>query len=285
MTGISDPTAGVAGVYDEPAMRVYLRTSGPHLHGGGEDATVALAARAEAFGLTPGARILDLASALGAPARYLARRFMATVLCIDADRRMHAAALAGHHAEGLWLRCLVLLARTERLPLADACCDAAWSQDALCHMDKPAVVREAARVVRPGGLFAFTDFIARAPLTDEDHALLAEWWAFPSLFQLGEYVRLLDESGFDVLLAEDRTAGVYRPQQGTPDDQEAWTEIYVARYGDAELTSQWTRLRVWRTLVEDGRGGYGMFIARRRGAPPACEQPRLHQPTTEMRST
>jgi SAM-dependent methyltransferase len=66
------------------------------------------------------------------------------------------------------------VSRTEHLPLADACCDAAWSQDALCHMEKPAVVAEAARVLRPGAVFAFTDFIARTPLTAEERATLAQ---------------------------------------------------------------------------------------------------------------
>src|SRR5215217_7768717 len=99
----------VADVYSDAGMRLWLRLSGPHLHGGSEDATVALAARAEGFGFRPGGRVVELASALGAPSRYLARRFLATVLCVDGDVRMQRAARAAAEAEGLARRCLPLL--------------------------------------------------------------------------------------------------------------------------------------------------------------------------------
>lgn len=74
MTTASPPPDDVADVYSAAGMRLWLRLSGPHLHGGSEDATVALAARVEASGLRPGGRIVELASALGGPSRYLARR-------------------------------------------------------------------------------------------------------------------------------------------------------------------------------------------------------------------
>jgi sarcosine/dimethylglycine N-methyltransferase len=263
-TSASPPPLEVADVYSDAGMRLWLRLSGPHLHGGNEDATVALAARAEAFGLRPGGRIVEIASALGAPSRYLARRFVATVLCIDGDIRMHRAARAAAAAEGLWLRCLPLLSRTERLPLADASCDAAWSQDALCHMDKPAVVGEVARVLRPGAVFAFTDFIARVPLTAEERATLLELWAFPSLLRVAEYVRLLDDSGFEVLLAEDRTADTPPRTGAAAPDEEDWQRDFVGRYGEEEVARQYERIGAWRHLLEAGRGGYSMFIGRRR---------------------
>lgn len=254
----------VADVYDEPGIRWALRSVGAHLHPGAEDATVTLAARAEAFGLAAGGRILEIASALGGPARYLARRFVATVVCVDADPRMHAAALTAARHEGLWLRCLPVLARSERLPLAGSSCDAAWSQDALCHMDKPAVVREAARVLRPGTLFAFTDWIARAPLMREERDMLRRLWAFPALLRLPEYVLLLDQSGFDVLLVEDRTPAVLAAPRAAAADQEAWERDFAVRYGWEELARQQAPGNEWRALVQAGRTGYGMVIARRR---------------------
>lgn len=248
-------------------MRWALRLVGTHLHPGSEDATVTLAQRAEACGFPFGGRVLELASALGGPARYLARRFGATVVCVDGDPRMQAAALSAARAEGLWLRCLPVLAQAERLPLADACCDAAWSQDALCHMQKPAAVRETARVLRPGALFAFTDWIARAALSREERATLARLWAFPGLLRLPEYVLLLDQSGFDVLLAEDRTpVALAAPRVAVP-DQDAWEQDFAARFGWEEVGRQQAPANEWVALVRAGRTGYGMFIARRRDAP------------------
>ncbi len=258
------PMREVADLYDEPGMRWALRSVGTHLHPGGEDVTVALAARAESFGLEPGGRILEIASALGGPARYLARRFGATVLCVDGDPRMQTAALAAGRREGVWRRCPPLLARTERLPLAGGCCDAAWSQDALCHMDKPPVLRETARVLSSGAIFAFTDWIARAPLTTEDQESLARLWAFPSLLRLAEYVALLDATGFDVLFAEDRTRSALARPRVRVADQEAWEQELIARFGPAELARQHAPAAFWVDLMQSGRGGHGMFVARRR---------------------
>src|SRR5438876_8925867 len=195
----------VSNIYSEPGVEWQLRFIGTHLHPGSEEATVVLATRAAHYGFPEGGVILDLASALGGPARFLARRFAATVICIDFNPRMHAALTSAARAEGLTLSCLPILARTEQLPLATASCDAAWSQDALCHMDKPAVLGEVARVLRPDALFAFTDLIARSGLTNEDAEALSDLWAFPSLLRLPQYTALLDEHGFEVLLAEDRT--------------------------------------------------------------------------------
>jgi len=256
----------VGDFYDDPNIVWSLHGVGPHLHSGGEDATVALASRAASFDFPTGGRVLDVASALGGPARYLARRFGATVLCIDGTRRMHAYARRFHALEETALRCPLFLARTERLPLADACCDAAWSEDALCHMDKPAVLAEVARVLRPTALFAFSDWIPRVPLTVEQAGELAANWGFPSLLSVADYVHLLDACGFDVLVAEDWTAEVVRVRAPQAPDQEVWQQAFAARYGADEVRRQQVPFDLWRTLLQANVTGYGRFIARRRAA-------------------
>jgi len=257
----------VSNIYSEPGVEWQLRFIGTHLHPGSEEATVVLATRAAHYGFPEGGVILDLASALGGPARFLARRFAATVICIDFNPRMHTALTSAVRAEGLLLSCLPVLARTERLPLATACCDGAWSQDALCHMDKSAVVREVARVLRPDALFAFTDFIARSGLRNEDAEILAHEWGFQLLLRLPQYTALLDEHGFEVLLAEDRTRVVVaqRPEVRAR-DQKQWEADFAARHGDAEHQRQRALSEVWLTLLRTERVGYGMFVGRRRSS-------------------
>jgi len=240
-----------------------LRSAGAHLHPGREEATVELAGRAAHYGFPTGGRVLEVASALGGPARFIARRFSATVVGVDMNPMMHALARATDRAEGLALRCQPVLARTECLPFAGDSFDAAWSQDALCHMDKPPVVSEVARTLRPGCIFAFTDWIARAPLTAEDWRPLARLWGFPSLLRLAEYVALLDASGFDVLLAEDRTAALTAQRAAPPDDQDLWLHWFAQRWGEAEVRRQREPGEAWQALVAAGRTGYGMFVCKR----------------------
>ncbi len=267
MTTTEDrPLRAVSDFYDEPQIAWSTRTVGRHLHPGSEDATVELARRAAHHGFPGGGLILDVASALGEPARFLARRFSATVVCVDMDPRMHAAALHTSRTEGLGLRCQPVLARTERLPLAAASIDGAWSQDAMCHMEKPPVVEEVARVLRPGGVFAFSDWIAHTGLTDDDRANLRRLWAFPSLLSIPDYVALLDRSGFEVLLAEERTRAVIGDRRlDPPMDQELWELAFVRRFGEAELERQRGPSVLWRDLIVSGRTGYAMFIGRKRG--------------------
>jgi SAM-dependent methyltransferase len=255
----------VSDIYTEPGVEWQVRFLGTHLHPGCEEATVALAARAAHYGFAEGGLILDLASALGGPARFLVRRFAATVLCIDLNPRMHAALTSAARAEGLTRSCLPILARTEQLPLATASCDGAWSQDALCHMDKPAVLAEVARVLRPSSVFAFTDLIARSGLGDEDAEALAHWWGFPSLLQLPQYTALLDELGFEVLFAEDRTRTVVAQYpQVRARDREQWEADFAARHGDEEHQRQRAMGEIWLTLLRAERVGYGLFVGRRR---------------------
>ncbi len=87
-------------VYDDAGMVWSLRNVGAHLHPGSESATVALAERAAGYSLATGGRILEVAFALGTPVRFLARRFAATVVCVDMDLRMQPPPWPGTGAKG-----------------------------------------------------------------------------------------------------------------------------------------------------------------------------------------
>lgn len=255
--------SGPGGAYGRAGMAWAMRTVGPHLHPGSEEATVTLAQRAERAGFPGEGPVLEVASALGGPARFLARRYARPVVCVDMDPVMHRAAAAQARLEEMHTRCWQVLARTERLPLAGASMGAAWSQDAMCHMDKAAVVAELARVLKPGAVFAFTDWVAQASLTRRERQALASLWGFPSLLRIPEYVALLDAAGFDILLAEDRLP-LPRPRRREAPDDGPWFIAFEERFGRPEIDAQLARSEAWAALVEKGRGGYAMFLARRR---------------------
>ncbi len=255
----------VRDIYDEPWTAWTLRTAGTHLHPGRELATVHLAERAAQFGFPSGGRVLEVASALGGPARLIARHFSATVICADLNPMMQKALRAAAWHEGIGMRCQPILSRTERLPIRNESLDGAWSQDAMCHMDKAAVVVEVARVLKPGGVFAFSDWIARGELAREDWESLARLWGFPSLLKPDEYVTLLAASGFDLLLAEDRTfalAAMHRA--AVTDDQDLFEVAFARRWGEAELARQKEPGDTWASLVRSGKTGVAMFVARKR---------------------
>jgi SAM-dependent methyltransferase len=126
------------------------------------------------------------------------------------------------------------------------------------------VVAEVARVLKPGGTFAFSDWIARAELGREDWEILARQWGFPSLFTPADYVALLAANGFDLLLAEDRTPALATARAPKPSDQELFELAYARRWGEAELARQKAPGEAWQALAVQGKTGVGMFIARKR---------------------
>lgn len=90
-----------------------------------------------------------------------------------------------------------------RLPLADDAVDAAMVVDAFHHMpDHRAVVEEAARVVRPGGVFVVREFDPSHPLgwllVRAEHAIRMQ----STFYKPDELADLLAGAGFDVSLLD-----------------------------------------------------------------------------------
>lgn len=98
--------------------------------------------------------ILDLGSATGSAGRLLRKRYRrAHVVSLDASRRMASLALAG---KGWLSRASAVQADACRLPFADGTFDLVVANQLLPWLpDAGAAFSEVARVLRPGGVFAF----------------------------------------------------------------------------------------------------------------------------------
>ena len=115
-----------------------------------------IAARASA-----GCRIVDLGSGYGGAARYLCRHPGVQVDAINISRVENSRHRSLNLEAGLQERITVHDASFEAVPLPDGCADVVWSQDAILHSgDRQQVMREAARVLRPGGVMVMTDPMA-----------------------------------------------------------------------------------------------------------------------------
>jgi SAM-dependent methyltransferase len=151
-----------------------------------------LAWLAEAATVGPDTRIVDVGSGVGGPAAWIAEHFGVAPVCLEP---MRGAAAAGRRLFGL----PTVVADAGALPLTSGAFDVVLCLGVLCTVpapDRPQVLGELRRVLRPEGDLGLLVFVAHGPLP----GLLPEGNDFPSEDAL---CALLAAAGFAVEQSRD----------------------------------------------------------------------------------
>ena len=169
----------------------------------------ALADYLDAMNIDAARAVLDLGCGTGLVARAIARRakFAGRITGIDLSSYLAEQAARLAALEGLNGRTIFRAGDTRSLDLGDGAFDAVVAHTLLSHVDRPlAVLQEAARVTRPGGMIAIFDgdyasitFALEDPERTEAHDRRLHAGMITSPHVMRQMPRLLRQAGLELV--------------------------------------------------------------------------------------
>jgi arsenite methyltransferase len=150
--------------------------------------------------LKPGETVLDLGSGGGIDVLLSARRVGPTGKAYGLDMTDEMLALARENQQKAGLANVEFLkGEIEQIPLPDNTVDVIISNCVInLSADKDRVLREAFRVLKPGGRFAVSDVVVRGDVPDEVRRSMLLWaGCIAGALKDSDYVTRLARAGFD----------------------------------------------------------------------------------------
>lgn len=193
----------VQAVYSGPEGDIWELIMGEQIHIGGFVSSMDLADKA---GIHAGSRGADLCCCTGAGMRFLVQfKNVASMFGVDATQMVIERGRKRCEAAGFSGKIVFTLAQVTDTGLESGTMDFVWGEDAWCYVeDKSALIAEAARLTKPGGTIAFTDWIeGPKSLTDSEARRFMAFMKFPNIQDLRGYQGLLKNSGCEIIMAQD----------------------------------------------------------------------------------
>jgi SAM-dependent methyltransferase len=255
----------VQAVYSGREGDLWELLMGQQIHIGGFQSSMGLADEAK---IEAGMHGVDLACGSGGGIRFLLRyRGVEFMVGVDATEKMIHYARERCQKEGLSKKAEFLLKDVCDTGLSSGSVDFVWGEDAWCYVeDKAILISEAARLVKPGGKIAFTDWIEGATEMTEDEAeryLL--FMKFPNILNLQEYVELLTRNGCRIYRAED--TGRFAPYIDLYLDmismQLTSDALRIINFDMDLLQAMAGEMKFMQHLAQEGKIAQGIFVAQK----------------------
>ena len=259
--GIND----VRAVYDGAEGDLWELIMGQQIHIGGFQSSMDLATRAA---IGDGMSGVDLCSCNGAGMRFLVRfRNVSRMTGVDATLKMVERGRQRSAQEGLGDKISFVLADVCDSGLPNGYADFVWGEDAWCYVvDKTKLIAEAARMVKPGGTIAFTDWVAGpVALSAEEAKRFLEFMKFPNVQSIPGYKALLESNGCQVQVAEDtgRFAPYVDLYMEMIGKQFTYDALRILNFDMNMLQAIGGEMQFLAGLAKAGKIAQGIFIARK----------------------
>jgi SAM-dependent methyltransferase len=256
----------VQAVYGGPEGDLWELVMGEQIHIGGFQSSMDLAKRA---GIAAGMSGVDLCCCSGAGMRFLVKFCnVAAMHGVDATPKIVVRGRQRCQAAGLEKKIDFTLADVCASGLASGGADFVWGEDAWCYVvDKAKLIAEAARLVKPGGVVAFTDWIeGPGGLSQSEAERFLAFMKFPNIQDLKGYKDLLTANGCEVQVGED--TGRFGPYVDLYLDmlnmQLTYDALRIIGFDMAMMQGLGGEMVFMQQLAHAGKIAQGIFIARRK---------------------
>ena len=253
----------VQAVYSGPEWDLWELLMGQQVHIGGFQSSMGLA---EAADIEAGTTGVDLCCCTGAGMRFLVRfRDVDRMRGVDATDAVIERGRIRCQEEGLADRVDFTLADASATGFQSGFADFVWGEDAWCYViDKPALIAEAARLVKPGGKIAFTDWVEGTPgMSDAEMERFLKFMKFPDVQTLAGYAELLTQNGCEVVINENtqRFAPCVDLYLEMVDRQLTYDALRILGFDSNVLGAVAEEMEFMQGLAHQGKIIQGRFVA------------------------
>jgi len=213
--------------------------------------------------LVPGKTLLDVACGAGGPALRVAATTGCSVVGVDVHGQAVATAGSLAAQRGLAERAEFRAADAAGpLPFSDASFDSITCIDAINHLpDRPRMIAEWARLLKPGGRLLFTDpTTVTGALTNAEIEVRSSG-GFYLFVPHGFDERAIAQCGLKLLLCEDVTANMAKVAEARHAARAVRSTVLREIEGDAEYESQQEFLAVGARIAREGRLSRFVYVS------------------------